>query len=58
MLNSLAILAWLKTIMRNELAAARAEAPFADGAKGMKMALRSRMGAVILGMRFFCTSYL
>ena len=53
MLNSLAILAWLKAIPRNELAAGP-RAPFADRTKGMKRALRFRMGAMFLGTRSFC----
>ena len=55
MLNSLAILTWLKAALKGKLAAGPG-APFADKAKGMKMALRSRMGAMMLGTRFFCIS--
>ena len=53
MLNSLAILTWMKTFLRNALAAGPG-APFADRANGMKTALRSWMDAMIFGTRFFC----
>ena len=55
MLNSLAILAWPKAVLRDELAAGPG-APFAERAKGVKMAPRSRMGAMMFGTRFFCIS--
>ena len=55
MLNSLAILAWLKAVLGNE-SAAGPRAPFAEKANGMKGALRSWMDAMILGTRFFCIS--
>ena len=53
MLNSLAILTWLKTFLRNVIAA-WPRAPFADRANGMKSALRSWMDAMVFGTRFFC----
>ena len=55
MLNSLAIFTWLMAILGNELAAGPG-APFAERTNGIKMALRSRMDAVMLGSRFFCIS--
>ena len=39
MMYSMAILTWLKTVLRNELAAGP-RAPFEDMANGMKKALR------------------
>jgi len=51
MLNSLAILAWLEAVLRNEFAEGP-KGPFADRAQGMKMALRSRMDAMLLDTRF------
>ena len=55
MLNSLAILEWLKAVFWTNIAAGP-KAPFADTIKGMKMALRSKTDAMALGTRFFCIS--
>ena len=52
MQNSLAIFAWLKAIWRNEIAARR-RAAFEGSAGGIKMALRSRMEAAVLGTLSF-----
>ena len=53
MLNSLAILKCMKAILSNELAAVPGAVPFAERAKGMKMALRSMMDALLLHFGVF-----